>query len=120
MEASGRQRGARPLHLNDWPFGAVSRRRVLDALLREEQPEGGWTVSALESRVGVGNRGLDGLLPALVDLSLVERRDQRIHRSQGAPRLADALITLLEVTDELPDRAPTPLPRRPYRHSGNG
>jgi hypothetical protein len=110
--------GARRLHLNDWPFGAGSRRRVLDALLRDEQPEDGWTVSALEARVEVTNGGLDGLLPGLIDLSLAERRDHHVHRSSGAPQLAKALVRLLEISDGLPDRAPTPLSRRPYRQSG--
>jgi hypothetical protein len=107
--------GAPPLHLPDWPFGAAGRRQLLEALLRDEQPVRGWRKSELESRMGVANGGLTPHLPGAVDLGLAIVRDARVHRADDSVELADALRLLLERVDALPDRAPRPLARRPYR-----
>jgi hypothetical protein len=114
VNRSSKTLGARRLQLADWPFGAVSRRLLLDALLREPQPPDGWKVMELEDHAGVENGGLAGVLPGAIDLSLAEYRDGRIHRSDAAPDLSDVLISLLNTADGLPKRTPRPIPRRPY------
>lgn len=109
---------ARTLHLPDWPFGAAGRRQLLDALLRDEQPPNGWRKTELESRMGVANGGLVPHLPGAVDLGLAVVRGGLVHRADEAGDLSDALRTLLERVDALPDRAPLPVPRRPYQRRG--
>ncbi|MFI4991985.1 MAG: hypothetical protein ACHQHO_13880, partial [Solirubrobacterales bacterium] len=58
--------GARPLQLHDWPFGAVGRRLLLDAVLRGRQPRSGWTKQALEDCACVAPGGLDEILAGAV------------------------------------------------------
>lgn len=110
--------GARVLHLPDWPFGAAGRRQLLDALLRDEQPANGWRKTQLESRMGVANGGLAPHLPGMVDLGLAIVRNGRVQRPDQTDDLADALRTLLDHVDALPDRPPRPLLNRPYQRRG--
>jgi hypothetical protein len=110
--------GARVLHLPDWPFGAAGQRQLLDALLRDEQPTNGWRKTQLESRMGVANGGLAPHLPGMVDLGLAIVRDGRVQRPEQIDGLGDALRTLLDRVDALPDRPPYPLANRPYRRRG--
>lgn len=113
--AASRQRGKRPVHLRDWPFGAVGRRLLLEALLLDKQPDDGWTRKELETRVSVTNGGLDDLLAGAVDLGLADTSTGRIRPASGAPDLIDALARALRAAQDLPDRPARPLPRRPYR-----
>jgi hypothetical protein len=110
--------GARQLRLRDWPFGAVGRRLLLEALLldeAEEGPSGGWTKRALETRAGVATGGIDDVLAGALQLKLVERRNARWIRPEEQPGIAEPLIALLSVTRSLPDAAIQPIPRRNYR-----
>ena len=89
--AEPRPAGARPLHLPDWPFGAVGRRLLLEALLTDRQPDAGWHRKELERRAGVSNGGLDVLLAGTVDLGLASITDGRILRAEKLPDLAEPL-----------------------------
>jgi hypothetical protein len=111
-----RNRGARPIQLPDWPFGAPGRRLLLDALLRDDPPDGGWQVKQLEAKVRVSNNGLVKLLPGAIDLGLAEVRDGRIWPTDGGD-LASALSAVLAAVANLPPRPPRPLPKRPYGRS---
>ena len=51
-------RGARELHVCDWPFGGVGRRLLLEALLIDAQTDEGWMTGELEARTLVKNGGL--------------------------------------------------------------
>lgn len=123
--ADPRRRGARLVHLPDWPFGAVGRRQLLEALLLDRQPDGGWTKRGLEERVGVANGGLDDLLAGAIDLGLAGIEDGRIRRvaaideeqilpPPSTPDLVGALSEALRAVRALPDRPVRALPRRPY------
>lgn len=107
--------GARPLHLPDWPFGAVGRRLLLQALLETPQPPGGWSRKQLEAHTGVRNGGLHNLLAGAVDLGLARVEDGRILAGDPPPTLAPALLDVLRAAQSLPDRPPHPLPKRAYR-----
>lgn len=108
-------RGARELHLCDWPFGAVGRRLLLEALLVGRQPKEGWTKTALESRAEVGAGGLDDVLAGALQLRLIEQRDGRWHRSTKLPAIAMPLKALVVAAANVPDKPIEPLPRRAYR-----
>lgn len=95
----------------------MGRRLLLEALLRDEQPEEGWRKKDLETRTGVTNGGLDVLLAGAVDLGLATLTDGRVQRAPMLPDLAEPLCSLLDHALGLPDRPPRPLPRRPYRRS---
>lgn len=106
--------GARELHLPDWPFGAVGRRLLLEALLVDKQPKKGWTKGALEARAEVGAGGLDELLAGALQLKLIEQRDGRWHRPDDLPPIARPLKALVKVSADVPDAEIEPLPRRRY------
>ncbi len=109
-------RGARELHLRDWPFGGVGRRLLLEALLIDEQPEGGWTLRELEARAGVRNGGLKSVLPGAVHLGLVTLgEDARWHRPKKPPPIAMPLRNLTIAAGGLSDGAIPPLVKREYR-----
>jgi len=112
--ADPRPRGARLVHVPDWPFGAGSRRRLLEALLLDEQPQDGWAKKVLEARIGVTNGGLDALLAGAIDIGLAEIDEGRIRHVAGAPDLMRALSSALLAVRELPDRPIHRLPPRPY------
>jgi hypothetical protein len=106
--------GARGLQLNDWPFGAVGRRLLLDALLRGKQPKGGWTKRALETHAEVGPGGLDEVLAGALELGLLEQQGARWCRTRPLPPIARPLRTLLRASDNVPETPIAPLPRRAY------
>jgi hypothetical protein len=118
MESADDHRsGARALELRDWPFGAVGRRMLLEALLLDPQPEKGWTKQALEARVLVTNGGLDKLLAGAVDLGLATINEGRVMGAADSPPIAPPLMEVLRIAQGLPHRPPHPLSRRPYRRS---
>lgn len=106
--------GAREQRVPDWLFGGPGRRLLLNALLREAPAAEGWTKKELERLARVGHRGLDTVLPGAVHLGLVELADGRWRPLSPDRRMADAVTTLLSVTDGLPDEEIRPLPRRAY------
>jgi hypothetical protein len=106
------------IHLRDWPFGAVGRRLLLEALLLDRQPENGWTKSALETRADVAAGGLDEVLAGAVSLKLVEQRNGRWYRPDELPTLGDLLTQLVAAAGDIPDEPIPPLSRRPYRRRG--
>jgi hypothetical protein len=107
--------GPRSLHLPDWPFGAVGRRLLLEALLIDQQPANGWSKGDLEARVNVGNGGLDEVLAGALQLKLIEVGKGRWHRAPKLPPIAGPLTELVRATRRIPDELIQPLPRRPYR-----
>jgi hypothetical protein len=68
--------------------------------------------------MGVANGGLAPHLPGMVHLGLAIVRDGRVQRPDQTDHLADALRTLLDRVDALPDRPPRPLLNRPYQGRG--
>jgi hypothetical protein len=101
-------RGARELHLCDWPFGGVGRRLLLEALLIDEQPDDGWTKGELETRAGVTNGGLKTVLPGAAQLGLVFQGDDgRWHVPKKFPAIATPLRKLVLAAVQLGD-APIP------------
>jgi hypothetical protein len=110
--------GARELRLPDWPFGAVGRRLLLEALLLEEEkgmPEEGWTKSALEDMAEVGSGGIDEVLAGALQLKLIEHRDGRWLRPAKPPPVAAPLLALVNASRVIPNDAIQPIPRRAYR-----
>ena len=111
-----RDRGARPLHLPDWPYGAVGRRRVLEELVLASPPPDGWTKAALEDRAGTKPGGIDGVLAGALEWGLVARTTKGSwRRPDVAPAIATPLTELLALTRLAQDRPIAPLPKRPYR-----
>jgi hypothetical protein len=110
--------GARVVELRDWPFGAVGRRLLLEALLLDSQPADGWTRQMLEERVDVTNGGLEKLLAGAVDLGLATVAEGRVAQAQALPPIAPPLMDVLRIAQGLPHRPAHPLPRRPYQQSG--
>lgn len=111
-------RGARELHLCDWPFGGVGRRLLLEALLIDEQPDEGWTKGELETRAGVTNGGLKSVLPGAVQLGLVMQGDDgRWHVPKKLPAIATPLRKLALDVVQLGDEPIQALETRDYeRH----
>jgi hypothetical protein len=103
------------VRLPDWPFGAASRRLLLEALLLDKQPIDGWTKAALEDRAEVGTGGLDEVLAGALQLGLVRREDGVWHRGQPLPAIARPIKQLLAKAKELPNDEITDLPTRSYR-----
>jgi len=111
-----RRRGSRRLHLPDWPYGAVGRRRLLEELLLAPPPEDGWTKAALEGRADTKPGGIDGVLAGALEWELVIRSADGSWRPPDvAPRIATPLTELLTLTRLAADRPIAPLPKRPYR-----
>jgi hypothetical protein len=111
-----RPTGSRKLHVPDWPYGAVGRRLLLEALLLESQPENGWTKTSLESKAQTETRGIDGLLAGAISWRLIERReDGRWQRAMPKPEIATPLEELLRLTRKVSDEPISPLPKRRYR-----
>lgn len=102
------------VRLPDWPFGATTRRLLLEALLLDRQPQGGWTKEKLEQRAQVNNGGLDAVLGGAVQLGLVERDGGRWRRGDPLPPIAKPLRSLLKQSRSLPDEEIEPPPKRPY------
>jgi hypothetical protein len=111
------QGGARELRLPDWPFGAVGRRLLLEALLggQRETPEEGWTKTDLEDMAEVGAGGIDEVLAGALQLKLIENRNGRWLPPVTLPPIAVPLRSLVEATRSVPDDPIEPIPRRPYR-----
>lgn len=110
----------RELHLRDWPFGAVGRRLLLEALLLDKQPKEGWTKGALESQADVTAGGLDEVLAGALELRLIEQRGGRWYRPHEPPPIAKPLKALVAASANIPDAQISPLPRRPYRRRTQG
>jgi hypothetical protein len=110
----------REIHLRDWPFGAVGRRLLLEALLFDEQPERGWTKQALERKAEVQPGGLDEVLAGALELRLIEQHAGRWQRPGKLPPLAKPLKALIAATLDVPDKPIPPLPRRSYRRHTKG
>jgi hypothetical protein len=111
-------RGARELCLPDWPYGAVGRRLILEALLLDAEPREGWRKTALEHRVGTRPGGIDRHLAGAIDWGLArERRAGVWERPDPLPRIAEPLEALLRLTREAENRPILPLASRPY-HRG--
>ncbi len=109
-------RGKRELHVRDWPFGAVGRRLLLEALLIDEQPDEGWTMGQLEARAGVGNGGLNAVLPGAVALELLRlAEDAHWHVPSELPPIAKPLRKLVVSATDLADEPIVPLVKREYR-----
>lgn len=115
--AERRRPGARALELRDWPFGAVGRRLLLEALLIDPQPPAGWRKCELEARVQVTNGGLEPLLAGAVDLGLATVAEGRVTAAPDPPQIAPALMEVLRLAEQLPRRPARPLPHRSYRRS---
>ena len=110
----------RELRLRDWPFGAVGRRLLLEALLVDKQPQEGWTKAALESRADVGAGGLDEVLAGALALRLIEQRGGRWFCPHELPPIATPLKTLVAASSNIPDVQIPALPRRSYRRRAQG
>jgi hypothetical protein len=99
----------------DWPYGAVGRRLLLEALLLDQQPDDGWTKAALERRAGTETAGIDTLLAGAVRWRLIERRDDgRWQRPVEPSPIASPLEELLRLTRKAKDEAIPPLAKRRY------
>jgi hypothetical protein len=109
----------REVRLPDWPFGAVGRRLLLEALLLDNQPPKGWTKGALETRADVTAGGLDEVLAGALQLRLIEQRNGRWYRSSPLPPIAKPLKALVQATSEVPDQRIAPFPRRSYRRGAS-
>ena len=107
----------RELHVRDWPFGALGRRLLLEALFLDSQPADGWTKRALEKRADVGPGGLDEVLAGAVALGLVERHERRWRRARKLPPIAKPLKQLVAASAVLPDTPIPSFPKRPYTKS---
>lgn len=117
-EAEARRRGARELHLPDWPYGAVGRRLILEAFLIDPQPPDGWSKAALELRARTRPGGADGHLAGALDWGIAaQREDGSWSRAADLPRIASPLEELLRLTREAQDRPIVPLTKRAYRRT---
>jgi|GEM_PF-3012800 len=113
--ADPRHRGARELRLPDWPYGAVGRRLVLEALLLDDQPEDGWTKAGLERSARSGPGGVDGYLAGVMAWGIAApSRSGKWQRVDPAPQIVSPLEELLALTREAAGRAIPPIPRRRY------
>jgi hypothetical protein len=109
-------RGAREMHLCDWPFGGVGRRLLLEALLIDEQPDEGWMMGELEARALVKNGGLNTVLPGAVHLGLVwHGEDGRWHVPKKLPAIAAPLRKLTIAAVELGEEVIPTLVKREYK-----
>lgn len=103
------------MRVPDWPYGAVGRRLLLEALLLDPQPREGWTKTALEHRAGTETGGIDTLLAGAARWQLIERRaDGRWHRAADPVEIASPLEELLKLTRKAKNEPIPPLPKRPY------
>jgi hypothetical protein len=109
----------RELRLPDWPFGAVGRRLLLEALLLEKQPPKGWTKNALETRAEVVAGGLDEVLAGALQLRLIEQRDGRWYRPSPLPPIGKAAQGARPGDRPGARSTHRTLPRRPYRRGGS-
>jgi hypothetical protein len=108
-------RGARELHLCDWPFGGVGRRLLLEALLIDDQPEEGWTMRELEARALVKNGGLKTVLPGAVHLGLLRLdEDGRWRVPKKLPAIATPLRNLTRAVVALGAEEIQELAKREY------
>lgn len=106
--------GSQTLTLRAWPFGAPSRRRLLEVVLGGGCPKEGWSRRGLERACDVGNGTLDDQLAAAVDLGLLTYENGRFFAVKPLPPLGRSLRGVLRDTATAPDQPPTPLPRRRY------
>ena len=92
----GTRRGPQPLSLADWPFGSAARRGLLQTVLLDRPPAGGWTTRQLERRAQVARGGLKHALPGAQALGLLARGgDGRWRTPEPESELAAPLRTLL-------------------------
>lgn len=106
--------GSQTLTLRAWPFGAPSRRRLLEVVLCGGTPKEGWSRRGLERACDVGNGTLDDQLAAAVHLGLLTFENARFFVVKPLPPLGRSLRAVLRDTATTPDQPPTPLPRRRY------
>lgn len=110
------QAGARGLQTRDWPFGGVGRRLLLEALLIDDQPDEGWSMSELESKAQVKNGGLKTVFPGAVHLGLVALgEDGRWQVPTKLPAIANPLRNLARAAVVLGDEPIPPLVKRSYK-----
>jgi hypothetical protein len=109
--------GAPVLTLRSWPFGAPSRRRLLELVLAPSAPKDGWSKATLERACHVAGGGLDDHLANLVGLGLLVFNGRRFQPVRPALPLARALRAALRTSAAAPDRPAAPLPRRAYRRA---
>jgi hypothetical protein len=113
--------GARTLRLPDWPYGAVGRRMLLETLLLDAVPEGGWTKTDLEKAADAEPGGIDAVLAGAVAWQLIERQSTgRWHRVEPAPAIVEKLVALLTLTRSAPNDDIPALPRRAYTPRAGG
>jgi hypothetical protein len=110
--------GSPPITVRSWPFGALSRRRLLELVLQTSPPKDGWQRSALEKACGVSVGTLDAHLDALVSLGLLTHKDGRFFKPAPMPPLARFLRGVLRETTNAPDAPAPTLPRRKYTRRG--
>lgn len=114
MGRTEKRRGARPLEIRDWPFGSRGRRLLLEAVLLDPEPEGGWRKVELERAAAVERGGVDRLLEGASSLDLVRWDGGRWRRTSPPPPLAGPLEELVALSRLLPAAPAAPLPRRAY------
>jgi hypothetical protein len=107
--------GAPSITLRSWPFGAPSRRRLLELVLAAGVPKDGWSKAGLERACDVSVGGLDDNLANLVGLGLLELDQGRLRPVRPLPPLGRALRAALRSSAHTPDVPAVPLPRRSYR-----
>ena len=110
--------GSPPITVRSWPFGAPSRRCLLELVLQTSPPKDGWRRSALEKACEVSVGTLDAHLDALVSLGLLTHSDGRFFKPSPTPPLAWFLRGVLRETKNAPDKPAPPLPRRTYIRRG--
>jgi len=114
MGRTEKPRGPRTLQVRDWPFGSRGRRLLLEAVLLEDPPPGGWRKVDLERAAGVERGGADRLLEGARSLGLLRFDGERWYLADPAPRLVVPLEQLVALSRELPDAAIEALPKRGY------
>lgn len=118
MDRTEKPRGSRALGLRDWPFGSRGRRLLLEAVLLEAPPPGGWRKVDLERATGVERGGADRLLGGAAALGLLRWDGRRWHPGEPPPELADPLTELVLLSRDLSPAPVAPPPTRPYRRRG--
>lgn len=89
--------------LPDWLLGSRGKRRLLEALLLEEQPEDGWTRTQLARTAGQHAKArIDLYVRPLVRVELLIE-DRTRYRLATDNRLAQPLRDLLTLVRQLPD-----------------
>lgn len=92
------------LRLRDWLFGGAGKRRLLLALLLEEQRV--WTQVELARAAGLKEKGsVDDYLVALDQLDLLSRGGDGSYRFNRRHPIVEPLRELLDLIEAVPDDA---------------